>query len=312
MNSKSPLPQIESNTQRFLPRWVTSLRDANNDTLTFSSGAAIAVLDGVLRDPNGPLPASLLRDRLALDAAAACLRFESRRETSFDIRDAVCLARAGDALGPAGDMFIAWRKLARINMQSSGWQTQMKNVLPVQIAEMVHQPTSTLDSPVMQATQVLAETLQQFPRQESAALMLADVTLTKAMGWNRPVPIFAAKLSRRDLSAIVDGDTDLSCRIHRAIIGACDSTIRTAADLCRRATGLQQSAPKLRAKGAANALALFLSHDAVSPSGMLSPTIRGTSIRMTDRSARRLCDRLVELGVIRELTGRSTFRLYGL
>ena len=74
---------------------------------------------------------------------------------------------------------------------------------------------------------------------------------------------------------------------------------------------LRAVAPKLRAKGAAEALALFRSHDAVSPSGMLSPMIKGTSFAMTDRAARRLCDRLVDLGAVRELTGRLTFRLYG-
>jgi hypothetical protein len=45
---------------------------------------------------------------------------------------------------------------------------------------------------------------------------------------------------------------------------------------------------------------------------MLSPMIQGTTIPMTDRAARRFCDRLVELGVARELTGRPTFRLYGI
>ncbi|MBL4768925.1 MAG: DUF1403 family protein, partial [Rhodobacteraceae bacterium] len=96
-----------------------------------------------------------------------------------------------------------------------------------------------------------------------------------------------------------------------ATIAACDGAIRSAADLSRRASRLQFIAPKLRAKGAGDALELFLSHDAVSPSGMLSPKIMGTLVPMTDRAARRLCDRLVALGVVRELTGRSTFRLYG-
>ena len=62
-------------------------------------------------------------------------------------------------------------------------------------------------------------------------------------------------------------------------------------------------APKLRAKGAGEAVAKFLTCDAVAPSAL-------TSLN-SDRAARRFCDRLVELSVVRELTGRDTFRLYG-
>ena len=52
------------------------------------------MLDGVLRNQRTTLPGALLRDRLALDAAAASLVLESRNESPSDIRDAVCLARA--------------------------------------------------------------------------------------------------------------------------------------------------------------------------------------------------------------------------
>jgi hypothetical protein len=126
------------------------------------------------------------------------------------------------------------------------------------------------------------------------------------------MPLLAAQLSRKDIGTISDGEGDPVLYVHRAMIAACGGAIRKAADLSRRASKLRAIAPKLRAKGSDEALALFLSHDAVSPSGMLSPVIKGTSEPMTDRAARRLCDRLVELGAVRELTGRSTFRLYGL
>ena len=46
---------------------------------------------------------------------------------------------------------------------------------------------------------------------------------------------------------------------------------------------------------------MFLSNDALVPA----------ALPLSDRAARRFCDRLVDLGVVRELTGRDTFRLYG-
>jgi Protein of unknown function (DUF1403) len=49
----------------------------------------------------------------------------------------------------------------------------------------------------------------------------------------------------------------------------------------------------------------LLNEDAVLPSA------KKTGV-MSDRGLRRLFDRLIALGAVRELTGRSTFRLYGL
>ncbi len=79
-------------------------------------------------------------------------------------------------------------------------------------------------------------------------------------------------------------------------------------DLARQATRLKSVVPKLRAKRAGDAVELFLTRDAVSP----SVTLTAPGVGMADRAARRLCDRLVQLGVVRELTGRDSFRLYGL
>jgi hypothetical protein len=76
---------------------------------------------------------------------------------------------------------------------------------------------------------------------------------------------------------------------------------RLSSDLARKVARLSAVAPKLRAKGAAEAVEMLLTRDAVVPSALPLP----------DRAARRLCDRLVALGAVRELTGRDTFRLYG-
>jgi len=301
----------DTQTIHMLPQWVTSVSGQDTDSVAFPAGAALAMLDVVLRDPSGTLPGALLRDRMALNAAVACLKLENRLESMSDIRDAVCLARAGDSLGPAGDMFIAWRKLARINPISSGRKDRLMKLLPEPVAEAMPELGTLVGSPVGQAAQILAIVLRQFPRQEAAALMLADVALARALGWDRMMPLLAVHLSRKDIRAISNDETDPVLCVHRVMVAASDGAIRRAADLSRRAEKLRAIAPKLRAKGSDEALELFLSHDAVSPSGMLSPQIMGTSFAMTDRAAQRLCDRLVDLGVVRELTGRPTFRLYG-
>jgi hypothetical protein len=62
--------------------------------------------------------------------------------------------------------------------------------------------------------------------------------------------------------------------------------------------------PKLRAKEKGRALAALLADDAVSAAAPI--------LGFSDRARRRLFERLVTLGAARELTGRPTFRLYGL
>lgn len=87
-----------------------------------------------------------------------------------------------------------------------------------------------------------------------------------------------------------------------------EDKIRFACDLSSRVAALRVVAPKLRAKGSDAAVALFLSEDGIAPSEMLSPMVKGTTIPMTDRAARRFCDRLVELGVAHVLIGRPKVR----
>lgn len=148
------------------------------------------------------------------------------------------------------------------------------------------------------AATVLEAALTEAPRQEVPALVLANAALAQALGWDHFLPLLANSLKRADLRKRGE-DLRLAC--HHAVIKSTIEAVRLAADLSRRAAHLNAVAPKLRAKGAGEAVQMFLSRDAVAPSALPLP----------DRAARRLCDRLVELGVVRELTGRDTFRLYG-
>jgi hypothetical protein len=79
-----------------------------------------------------------------------------------------------------------------------------------------------------------------------------------------------------------------------------------ALELSRRSGQLLAIEPKLRAKGASRVVALLLGDDCVSPARAAK------SCGLSDRAARRLFDRLVDQGAVRELSGRPTFRLYGL
>ncbi|WP_245520552.1 DUF1403 family protein, partial [Mesorhizobium sp. M1C.F.Ca.ET.212.01.1.1] len=75
-------------------------------------------------------------------------------------------------------------------------------------------------------------------------------------------------------------------------------------ELSRRAEKLLAVAPKLRAKGAGDVIFLLLNEDAVA--GSL------TTKNLSRFAARRLFERLQQLEAVRELSGRPTFRLFGL
>lgn len=261
----------------------------------------------------GMLPAELLRNRLALRAAEACLKLEGRRDSEADIRDAYYLTRADDVMGPAGEMFARWHKVSAIGLKHKDWLVRLKacvtepiaQELPEWIDTAMDQRAGQGRNPVSQAAKMVELVIAASPREEASALICGDVVLARALGWAHPLPMLGVHLKQKDLR---DATMEVC---HRAVARSAQDAVRLSHDLVRRAQRLREVAPRLRAKGSDAAVALFLREDVVLPSVMLSPRIQGTSIPMTGRAARRLCDRLVDLGVVRELTGRSTFRLYG-
>lgn len=301
-----------------LPAWVTSQRAETLETVAFGSGAALAVLDALVSDPTHGIPVKLLANHLALKAAAATSKLEGRMAREADIRDAYHLTPPGEACGPDGDLLAFWRDAVQLRLDGKGCHDSLQDLIGAAFADEV---VGLIDAgaarakshgPLAGCVAVTRAVLEVDDRAERTACLLSDIVLARVLSWKAVLPITAQYLTKAMLRDLVAEGQGAELTVQQKILESLEDTIRQAHDLETTAAALQVVAPKLRAKGSEAAVALFLSEDAVAPSTMLSPMIQGTAILMTDRAARRFCDRLVGLGVARELTGRSTFRLYGI
>ncbi len=277
-----------------MPSWVTSARAETLEDVAFLSGAALSRLHLMLG--REAVPQALLRDRLSLRATEACVAFSGRPERAGELRDVVHLLRPGDLPGPAGETCLAWRRATERPVTVQALVRALPELQGDQIASWLD---AGQGAPVSRAAMVLEAVLNDAPRAEVPALVLADATLAQALGWDHVVPLLAAGLKQADMRKRGE---DLRSACHRALVSSAVDAVRLSTDLARRAAHLKAVAPKLRAKGAEAAVSMFLTQDAVAPAALPLP----------DRSARRLCDRLVDLVAVRELTGRDTFRLYGI
>ncbi|MDA3857322.1 MAG: DUF1403 family protein [Roseovarius sp.] len=276
-----------------IPSWVASTRAQTLENVVFLSGAVLSHLHVVLERQD--VPHALMRDRLALRSAEACVAFSGHSERAVELRDAVHLLRPGDLPGPAGEICLAWRRAVERSLSIKALGRALPSLDCRQIAAWLD---AGQGAPVTRAAMALEAVLHEAPRADVAALVLADAALAQALGWDHLVPLLAAGLKRADLRKQGE-DLRLSC--HRALISSTIEAVRLMSELVPKVAHLRAVAPKLRAKGAGEAVAMFLTRDAVAPAALPLP----------DRAARRLCDRLVDLGAVRELTGRDTFRLYG-
>ncbi len=276
-----------------LPVRVASGRIQHLEDAAFLSGVAVSCLDRLLRQPD--MPHALLRDRLALRAAERCMQISGRPERAGALRDEVLLLRPGDLPGPAGAVCQIWQRAVAHPVSSKALALALPRLDPMQAANWLD---AGRGGPITRAAQVLEAALTDMPHAEPTALVLADAVLSRAMGWDHLLPCLSLGVTR---AALRKCGADLRLVCHRAVIQAVQDILPQAQDLARRAAHLTAVAPKLRAKRAGEAVQIFLTRDAVAPSALPMP----------DRAARRLCDRLVALGAVRELTGRDTFRLYG-
>ncbi len=181
------------------------------------------------------------------------------------------------------------------------------NSLPIEIVELAGRHTKRAHAmPVLAAAEIIAASGRVLPDEGLVPLWLADAVLAHQLRWPAPVPLLAAHLSRGTLRKApqhLEGETVFMSALCTAYATAAVTAIDLYNDLARRATHLLAVAPKLRGRDADLTVSILMSEDA-------QPAEQGKSA--SDRSSRRLFERLVSLGAVRELTGRPTFRLYGL
>lgn len=301
------------------PGWIVAQAAGDPTAAALAAGAALAALHPLALEHACGVPHALLRDRLALMAAEACAIRAGENARAGDMRDAVHLRLPRERLGPAGEALDMWRRMDLRCVGAEGWPDP-EGYAAGEPGACVHHGLAlrargwsaglaALD-PMTAAATALERLLACATRAErAAAVMLADATLARSLGWSHPLPVLGPGLRREDMR-LTGAALRLACL--RAAATQAPRILTLVGDLCRRAARLRAVAPSLRARAAGAAVRLFLTQDVVAPSLALAPTVRGGGPAMSDRAARRLCERLVALGVVRETTGRATHRLYGL
>jgi hypothetical protein len=301
------------------PAWARlsgSFRENSEAEALFFAGAALAALDSVAK--SDPPWAGVWRRRLALKSAAAVAQnLLKRREDEAALRDAIALARPGQELGPAGRVYVAFRALAgpgdpfrpkRLAAVAANLQSPLDPQNAVEIAAALGE-TGGRGRPAPIAAAAAAEAVVALKADaEPLALLCADAALARASSWPTPLPLLAGELfarratgeGRRPRPGEAGWGKLVALSYARAALAALD----LAQDLSRRTARLADAAPRLRAKGKAGAIEALLADDAVSAATPIA--------NLSDRARRRLFERLVRLSAARELTGRPTFRLYGL
>lgn len=127
-------------------------------------------------------------------------------------------------------------------------------------------------------------------------LLATDYVVGRCLGW--PLPLYSLGLGR------LDQPDPASQGVARTLLAGLDEVNGILRPLSPKASALVASGRQVRTRQAHAVIARILTRDAVW-SGALSDLL-------PDRPARRLLQRLIDLGALRELSGRATYRVYGL
>ena len=317
MDSLALPPAARSEPPGPLPGWA-ALRGSpvSEVDAAFAAGIALKSLDDLVRA--GPAFASCWRARQALECAAAAVRLSGRSETRAELLDAVLLTAPGDDPGPAGRIFAAFNKLANRNgglttpfladlAELMGFSRDENLSLFVDQVDMALQSGR---APPFAAAALISEICSAHPDAEILAFALADWLIAQKLSWDFCVPLLmsqrygAAFRTPAGRGRLHPGDAGFAAAVCQALVAATRTALRSAGDIARRAERLAAVAPKIRTKGAEAVYRKLLDEAAV------AGTAPGTGLSRW--ASTRLFERLESFGAVREISGRPTFRIYGL
>ncbi|MCJ2877543.1 DUF1403 family protein [Rhizobium pusense] len=300
-----------------LPGWALPRgRDTTEADSAFAAGIALKSLDDLIRaDPSW---LGCWRDRLALKSAAVAAKMLGRNEEESALRDAVLLTDAGDDPGPAGKLFLATRMLTRRSGPvTTSFIKEIADLFGLRWDDGLSSIPDIVDSAYQSGrpapfavVDLIAAISAVRPDAEVLALGLAEVVLAHKLKWPKPVPLLlperfgAAFRTIGGRGRVRPGEPAYPRAICLALVDGVDAALRSATEIDRCAVRLLAVAPKLRTKGAEPVVQRLLDEDAVPASAPGSTLSRW--------AANRLFERLESLDAVRELSGRSSFRIFGL
>ena len=243
-----------------LPGWSQARgRDVTEADAAFAAGIALKSLDDlVLRDP---VWAGCWRARQTLKCAAVAARLMGRNEAEHALRDAVLLTAAGDDSGPAGKLFLAYKRIASRKPEiSSKYGGELADLLGLvwneplstAVANATDDALQSGRSPPFAAAELVTTICAARPDAEPLAWALADSLIAEKLKWQSPVPLLMSERygpAFRTIGGrgrVRNSEPAFAGALCLALVDVTEAALRSAAEIARRSDQLLAVALKLR------------------------------------------------------------------
>jgi hypothetical protein len=305
-----------SNEPPRLPGWAVARGHAASEAdAAFAAGAALKTLDDLVRTE--PLWGGCWRARQGLGCAVAAMRLSGRATDEGTLRDAVLLTAPGDDPGPAGRMVLTFQSLGSRRhaagtkaLQDLAGQMGLGGERLDEIADRFDAALQSNRGAPFAVADLVASVCTVRPDAEILAWWLADRLLAEKLDWVSGLPLLmgerygAAFRTAGGRGRVQPGEAGFGRAVCLALVDGAAQALRRAGEIERRFERLQAAAPKLRSKSADMVVRRLLATDALPASA--------PGMGLSRWAATRLFERLEGFGAVHELSGRTSFRIFGL